>query len=283
MITDNPKLLILTLHAGETEIDDCIKSIAQQDYPHVTHDIICDLPNVIAHEKLYKTIMEKSDEYDLFLKLDADMTLNHPHAISDMIAYWRDHNQPDHITFAVYDFMPDDLSIGAHLYSNNCRWETDTHDNLFPDPAPLNANRRVKVWDKPAPFINHAANPDEFSAYHFGMHRALKAFQKGRIKAHPQGLQAMRILMKTADHYKRTHNPVLKYALAGAEFVRLNRLILKSGDKDNESVHLYFEMLQEMDDTQIDALLNFWMAPFIAWAYWWCFVGWRVIIGKVIR
>lgn len=277
------KLLIITLHAGEQEFAQCEDSIRQQDYPHITHKIIRDMNNVDAHANLYRMIMDASDDYDLFLKLDADMVLNRQTAISEMIAFWQSHDKPDHMTFAVRDFFSDGPITGVHLFSSHCRWKNNIEDDLFPDPNPVLPNKRLIVRHDIASFVDHAPNPTLFSSFHFGVHRALKAFQKGRIFARPQGYEAFRILMRTAKHYKRTKDDRLRTALLGAEFVRTKRIQLSTGDKADDTVSLLCDVVSQMDDDHKNMLIAFWMVPTFAWSYWWITTGWRVVSGKIFR
>ena len=67
------KILIGILHCIENEYELCIQSLQEQSVKNWNHFVIRDLPNAEAHNALYSRFMEGSKEYDLFLKLDADM------------------------------------------------------------------------------------------------------------------------------------------------------------------------------------------------------------------
>ena len=259
-----PNIQIITMYCGEHEYDACKASVASQNYDgDINHVLIENLPNVAAHKQCYQTIMDGAGHYDLCIKLDADMVFMHDAAISDIVAYWRAQNQPDHMVFAVHDFIPDRLSIGVHVFTKNCRWNLDTHDGLFVDPNPQFHGHSTKTLDTPAPFVSHAANPSDDGAYHFGIHRALKAFQYGRFLKEPQGLEAFRILQATADHYKRTLNPKAELALMGAEAVRRQLITQNTGDKSNIEI--------------MDLDIDFWMHPTRAQLWWWAFFGLRIL------
>lgn len=255
----NPKILMITLFCGENEYSACKDSVKSQDYTaQLDHVFIENLPNIEAHQKCYQTIMDHADEYDLFIKLDADMVFTRDTAISDIVHFWNENTHPDHMIFSVHDFISDQNMIGVHVFSKNCKWNLNTHDGLFVDPSPLYNGARTKTWAAPAPFIFHASDPSDFGAYHFGMHRAIKAFQWGRWNADMQGLGALKTLLAVADHYKRTHNEKARLALMGAEIMRTRTVTMETGDKKSQDI--------------IDIDVAFWMSPFRVKIYW----GFRV-------
>lgn len=258
------RVLVITLYSGEAEYESCKKSVKEQDYGGlVDHIFIENLPNRAAHRKCYETIMKKTEDYELFVKLDADMVFTRKSAISDMIRFWRNEDKPDHMVCAVKDFIPNRLSMGVHVFTKNCKWTLDESDPLFVDPNPTYPGHKVKCWDDPAPFVIHAPKPTRQQAFHFGFHRALKAFQYNRVLARPQAFEAFRILMATARHYKKTGNPLIEQALMGAESVRRRAVDLQTGDKGRI--------------VMIDYEVDFWQRPKRAWLYWWMMTGWRMI------
>lgn len=260
----SPSILIVTLYCGENDYNACKDSVSSQIYDGVIdHHCIEAMDNIAAHRACYRTIMDMAADYDLFIKLDADMVLNRSTAITEIITFWRNNNHPDHMVFSVYDTIPDRLSIGIHVFSNQCTWHTGRHDSLFVDPNPQCPTLRIKCTGDPAPFVDHMPYASDKAAYHFGLHRGLKAFQWDRFFVRPQALEAFRILMDTAAHYHRTHNPKARLALMGAEYIRQRRKPIKTGDK--------------ADITITDLPFAFWMRP--VWQirlYWLILVGTRL-------
>lgn len=267
------KILIITLYAGENEYDACQQSVREQIFNgSIEHRLVEGQSNIEAHKTCYQMTMDKADDYDLCIKMDADMVFNRPTAIADIITFWNNQDQPDHMVFAVQDCIPDRLSIGVHVFSNRCTWNIDKHDPLFVDPNPSYPGHHVKQWHAPAPFINHAPNPSLNGAYHFGVHRALKAFQFDRFFASPQAIEAFRILQSTADHYNRTDDETIKYALIGAEAIRTRALTIKTGDKGDKGDKHNIAILDTTGQP-----IDFWMHHRRAWLYWWGVTGWRVL------
>jgi len=68
------RLLILTLSSGEAALAVQSRQLANQSFQDFEHEIISGLPNQAAHNRLYRTIMDKASSFDLFMKLDGDMT-----------------------------------------------------------------------------------------------------------------------------------------------------------------------------------------------------------------
>ena len=265
-----PKIQIITMYCGEREYDNCKTSVSVQRYDGVIdHHCIENMSNVDAHKACYQMMMDGADKYDLFIKLDADMVFSRATAVHDIVKSWHKYNKPDHMVFAIQDFIPDRLSIGIHMFSNKCTWDLDAIGHLFVDPNPKHHGASVKVWREPVPFVTHAAHPSDKGAYHFGVHRALKALQPNYFWKRPQAITAFRILQSTARHYKRKHNPKVKLALMGAESVRKGLIKTKGGDKTDITIH----------ETDID----FWLNPTKGWLWWWAFYGVRIIPIWLIR
>ena len=242
------KILIITLYCGENEYAACQSSVKTQNYAgHVDHIFIENLPNVAAHKKCYQTIMDRAGDYDLFVKLDADMVLSRHTALNEIAQFWNENNHPDHMTFAVHDYISDQNIIGIHVFSQNCRWYIDAHDDLFVDPNPRHNGTRTKTYSAPAPFASHASNPSDQQAYHYGLHRAMKAFQWGRRTADIQGLGALKTLLAVAAHYKRTGNIHAHMALTGAESIRTRTVSQITTNKDAQAIK--------------NVPIDFWLSP----------------------
>lgn len=262
-----PKILIITLYAGEQEFEACKQSVRNQNYNGVI-DHICfeHLDNITAHRTCYKTMMDRTDEYDLFIKLDADMVFNRPTAIADIVDLWNTHHYPDMISLAVKDHLSDSLIMGIHVFSNRCRWNVDTHDPLFIDPAPDFPGHRITTYDAPAPCVDHMPNPNDDAAFHYGFHRGIKMFQWGRLQADKQSYGALKTLLAVADHYKRTGHTGARTALMGAETARLKYHSAMTGDKG----------VMPINEVPID----FWLSPLRVKLYWALCVAPRIILGK---
>ena len=104
-----------------------------------------------AHDQLYSRFMHNASEYDLFLKLDADMILTDPGKLGAAVALFEESPELDHAVFTVQDWMTDSAIVGIHMYRSRVRWAQ--HDDvLFSDTPPeLNGARRYFTRGAPSP------------------------------------------------------------------------------------------------------------------------------------
>lgn len=260
----HPKIMIITLYCGESGYKNCINSVKTQNYDgKIDHIFIENLPNIEAHKACYQTIMDQSNNYDLFIKLDADMVFTSTTALTDTVNFWTKNNNPDHMVFAVHDDLSDQNIIGIHVFSKNCTWDITTHDPLFVDPNPHYNGQHIKTYNAPAPFVSHLAHPTDAEAYQYGVHRAAKAFQWGRWNADIRGLGALRTLLDVADHYKRTGDKNALKALQGAEDIRTHTIAIHTGDKAPHNI--------------ADLSIDFWLSPLRVKLYWGLMVAPRIM------
>lgn len=212
-------ILVLTLYSGENELDQCIEALRNQTFRNIKHKIFRDLPNLEAHRTLYETIMKHSREYDLFIKLDADMVLSNDSVISEISKLFSRDPNVDHAVFAVKDWYSRRNIMGMHVFSRRARWKS-IGDRLFVDPNPDIPGSRKLVWDAPAPVAEHSPDPSIEEAYLFGAHRALKIVQPDRSLKHVSQSQVQwELLQAVWSAYLRCGDMRRGAALYGAETV----------------------------------------------------------------
>src|SRR5690606_21513811 len=108
----------------------------------------------------YRTIMDRASSFDLFLKLDADMTLRGERALADAISATEQRPDAGHFAFPVWDFFTDTETLGVHIFRSGVSWGEIT-DDLFVDPDPPKV--RQILWEgPPAPFVNHGEVVSDF-------------------------------------------------------------------------------------------------------------------------
>jgi hypothetical protein len=173
-----PRLLILTLHSGEAALPVLRAQLAAQSFQDLQHEIISGLPNRAAHEQLYGTIMREASSFELFLKLDADMTLRTQTALADAVEATHAHPHSRHFAFPVWDCFTESETLGVHLFRSGVTWPP-IRDDLFVDPDPENAPA-IHWKGPPAPFVNHGELASDFECFCFGVHKFLKVAQRGR-------------------------------------------------------------------------------------------------------
>ncbi len=225
-MNDPPRILVLTLYTGEREFERSTASLRAQTLSSWERRVIEFLPNKAAHEALQHEVMRRRGEFDLFVKLDADMVFRRPDALDGIAELFRAHPDADHARTAVHDWFSDSLVMGLHVWTSRVRWEP-SDERLFVDTAPVYPGRRLTLWSEPAPFVDHCPDPTPQQALYFGVHRALKALQRGRpVRRFSYGLSRgqWQILRRTWQHFRRSGDRRLGLAVMGAELVLSGRI-----------------------------------------------------------
>lgn len=218
------KVLFLTLYSGENEYDELQQSLKIQSYRNWEHIVFRNLPNKTAHMKLYSHIMNNSSKYDLFIKLDADMTLKDEHTLKQIVQFFIDNPNVGQANFSVWDVISQQPIMGLIAFRKNTRWE-ETEEMLFVDNTPKIDGIRLLVWGNPSPVANHSQNPSIFQAFHFGAHRAMKAIQRNRNKIDTiQSAIQWNFLWRAWRNYKIERDMKRAYFLLGAYYMWKGKL-----------------------------------------------------------
>ncbi|MEM9825782.1 MAG: hypothetical protein AAF958_04300 [Planctomycetota bacterium] len=168
------RILIGTLYCGENEFERCCEAIENQTHRRHEQFVIRDLPNKQAHQTLYRTFMDRADDFDMFVKVDADMILFSKQKLADLVRYFARHDYLDGISIPVLDGLTDRWIHGLHAYRSSVRWPQETDENVFVDRVPVAPERfRLGVREL-APFATHCEDPADTAAIHFGLHRGKK-------------------------------------------------------------------------------------------------------------
>jgi hypothetical protein len=273
----DPRVLVLTLYSGENELDACKKSVSEQRGVAASQEIFENLPNIEAHRALYSRIMEKRDEYDWFVKLDADMVLRHPTSLKQAIEYIE--TQPDNhgmAIFTVHDWPTGGPIWGINFFDPSCHWnwvsETKVPDGLFVDPDPECAGTRLVVKSRPSPIADHMPDPSDWQAFFFGFHRGLKACSKEDGLPSPRSKIQWNILCKVAAHYRRSKDRKLALVLAGTNYaLALDKQgkLPETINKDDERPKQHLETLKNMSETELHLQVQrYWGNSVVSKLYW---------------
>lgn len=216
---DQMRVLIGTLYSGENEFHKCVEATRAQSYLNWEHQVYSHLPNKAAHDTLYADFMRRCADFDLFVKLDADMVFVNSESLGKIVALFQADPELDVVTSAVYDWYSDSLVIGMHAYSRRVTWESGEED-LFVDYHASFPGRKVVLRRAPAPLVIHSPDPSPIQAFRFGIHRALKAFQPGRDSFEAwQSIFQWVVLNRVWNHFSRTWDRRLGLAILGADHV----------------------------------------------------------------
>jgi hypothetical protein len=228
------RLLILTLSSGEAALPVLTRQLARQSFQDFEHEVISNLPNQTAHNRLYRTIMDRAASFDLFLKLDADMTLRADTSLAEAVRAIDEHRQVQHFAFRIWDCFTEEETLGVHFFRSGVSWGENA-DDLFVDPDPPNATQIL--WEgPPAPFVNHGEVVSDFECFSFGVHKFLKVAQRGRAhgglarKGHKYA-RHMQNCARIRDLYRQTHARRHQLALAGMMWAMQNATVSSLSSK----------------------------------------------------
>jgi hypothetical protein len=253
------KLLVGTLYTIENEFEDCCASIQSQNYRDFEHIVLRDLSKQEAHEALYGHFMEKAEEYDLLVKVDADMVIPDRDLFGKIVDRFESDPELDLLLIAVHDFPADRLVTGLNVFRNSVRWALGS-EALFTDRTYLANTVRKKVKDTTgsAPAAIHCANPSPFQAYHYGFHRGMKAVFGG---------DRWGVLAALTNHYRHNRDVRLAYAILGADAAFTHDFAVQHISYNDDTLLKHFETRYEgVPDEQVHRAVSrskvFWLFRF---------------------
>lgn len=253
---NNPKILIGTLFSGENELEECIESVKKQTYQNLEHIVIKNLPNKLAHDTLYKQFMDNSNNFQLFVKLDADMIFNTNKALEIIVNYFNKYPDLDHMVTLVDDRYSNTLIQGLHVFSNRASWKQNT-ENLFVDYNPIIPGKKIVFKQEPSPLVQHCPNPSAFQAYHFGVHRALKAFQPKRVDFNGgQSWNQWKLIKKVHTHFLQTKNIKLGFCILGVNHVFEEKIVQNDYAECKNSLESFFDEFENLELEELNQLFN---------------------------
>jgi hypothetical protein len=167
------KLLCGIMYCGEPQFFNCVQSLINQAGIEVTYFVLKDLPNKEAHEKLYQKFAEDK-EHDFHLKLDADMVLASTHIIHKTLSKLEQYPLKTHFICGVLDFFTGHTIYGIHFFKRGHLFRSTDHQ-LFVDR--IETERTLSLVKKTDYVATHAFSPSASQSFHYGLHKATKAFQ----------------------------------------------------------------------------------------------------------
>jgi len=159
---------------GEAELEACIQAVRHQKGVEVTHQIISDMPEYQAHNKLWEEWGKQRSQHDVFVKVDADTILSRPSALREVSELFKKRGVTG-AQIMLHDYYTNDLISGLNAFSPQVEFKPAKH-RLFADHADVNHTvvLRGESVAHLAPIGWHCENPHPRQAFFFGLHRALK-------------------------------------------------------------------------------------------------------------
>ena len=245
------------MYCKENEFDSCKWSVRSQDYPEKDFFTLENKLNLEAHIALYRTFSERADDYDLFLKLDADMVLSSPGAFNEISAFMKRYDHIDDLQLALHDFFTDTRIYGLHVFRSGVEMNITDKDNIFVDLAVYNSGKRYDDNRFIAPIAYHSPNPSLFQSFHFGVHKAVKIVQEGRdiIDRGSRRVHAANIL-SLEEQWIQRHDRRLGIALIGAASGIVNEYNHEWVDFNNEKTIQEFSKYDGMSVPELQKVID---------------------------
>ena len=239
------KIYVGTLYSGENEFEECVAAIRSQTYKNFDHYVFKDLPNKEAHMTLFKSFLERSEEYDVLFKVDADTVLSYDTLFEKIVYKLQTNDWLDVYSIAVYDFFCGQLlNAGFAVYRNTVRWNFEK-ETMFVDIPEGSPNRYLYDVTELAPAGIHCKNPSPYHAFHYGVHRGLKSIQKIHSTHH------WALLEKTWENFQKTGDTRIGLAVLGAELVYNGKFEKSDVDYTNPKLKTILEKYQSLDSISL--------------------------------
>lgn len=234
------RILAVTLYAGENELDACLASVARQSLPAAEHLVLRHLPKREAHETLFGTFVRRRDEFDLLIKVDADMVLKSDRLFEGVARRFEADPAMQVLAIKIDDWYTRRRVSGLNCFRNTIDYRPNG-DAVFTDR--FGYDRRAYRRDDRdlAPAADHCPDPAPFQALHFGVHRGVKAVVAAARGMHETAWMRHRDIELTWRHFQHNPDPRLALACLGGEWGLQGRFGADQLDYDNAAVRAAFE------------------------------------------
>jgi len=238
------RIFVGTLYSGENEFEECLASIRNQTYQNFEHVIYKNLPNVEAHHTLFSEFLRKADNFDLLVKVDADMVICSDQLFANIVRIMTENPEIDVFSIAVRDFFSGELINGLNTYRNTVKWDFN-YDTMFVDIPEVSRERTIYDQTELAPAAIHCKNPSKLQSFHYGVHRGLKSIQKIHSTTH------WAFIEKTWQNFLQVKDPRIGLAVLGAELVYAGKFNRADVDYTNPKISQVLEQYHEKDFYEI--------------------------------
>lgn len=224
-----PRVFFGTMHSNESEFDQCKLMVSlQKDLQSHYHQIIEGLQEKEAHNALWASWESQKENFDLFVKIDADTVLMDEYSISRVWKLFEENKRVTGVQIRLHDYFTDSLISGLNFFSPVVKFNTSP--DLYCDRVDTNHDVVLKgdCVKHLEPIGYHCKNPSLAQSFHYGLHRMLK-----------NQVETMRKVSKAKREEQR------KFALLGASFALNSKSKFLSGDNSSYSSSVFIESYEE--------------------------------------
>jgi len=174
---NNPRIFLGMIYSGEGDFYASVDIINKQINVDVTHFIISNMSEKDAHNKLLTTWNECKYDYDLFVKIDADIVLRDKESLDRIWQNIRESNRVTHVQVLLHDYMTNDLIYGLNCYNSKAVINAIDHDlycDYNVDAEHDNVLMRCIHDSKLVPVGYHSHRATHIQAFRHGICMTLK-------------------------------------------------------------------------------------------------------------
>jgi hypothetical protein len=207
--------------------------------------------------------MARAAEFDLFVKVDADMVL-----LSDTLfrrMYERMVAAPHvlDLCIAVSDFFSRRLILGLHGYRSSVTWppadDGATPDaRLFTDQRPVPRSARLNDYRELAPAALHCPDPSPFQSFHYGLHRGAKLLAVRTGRAPGEGARGGHAINREATWraFLETRDLRRGWACLGYELAMAGELGVLEVDYASERAQRVWSRYESLERSGLEELVR---------------------------
>jgi hypothetical protein len=163
------------MYCGEAEYEECKRLVSAQEDVAVEQFCLENLPEYEAHNALWTAWNDRKQQFDLFIKIDADTLIDDPKMFSRIYKEFAQNPRLTGMQVPLHDYFMDGPVFGLNCFSPKVVF-TPAPSKLYADRADSGHDITYK-HEKVAhltPAGRHCAYPTDRQAFHFGLHRMKK-------------------------------------------------------------------------------------------------------------
>lgn len=231
------RIFVGTMFCGEGDLQQCLSAIHNQIDVDVEHMLISNLPEKEAHNRLWDAWRKRQNQFDLFVKIDADTVLRSSNVLRTVCNLMEANSNVTGIQAPLHDYFTDSHIMGLNCFRNNVIFQ-DTQSELYCDrgvDVGHNVVLRTNLPEELSPAALHCHYASEQQAFHFGLHRQLKNQND--------------IIAKVKKAYDKNHDKLRGLVLHGAN--RANRLRTTFNYTDIEFLAEFNDVVSNYDSLHL--------------------------------
>lgn len=170
-----PRIFVGTMYSEESEFIESSDKISAQKGVVVEHHIIKGMREFEAHNELWSAWGSRKQDFDLFIKVDADTIIDDDLMFSKIFSEFNKNPRLTGMQIPLHDYFTDDLIAGLNCFSPKVVF-VPASSKLHADHADRNHDQVMKGQSVShlTPAGRHCASPSPVQSFHYGLHRMKK-------------------------------------------------------------------------------------------------------------